>query len=41
MGLKIAEVEGDAVFFYRLGDKPNEAEVFEQVKEMYNAFHTQ
>lgn len=41
MGLKIAELEGDAVFFYRVGDKPSEREVYQQIKEMYEAFHMQ
>jgi len=41
MGLKIAELEGDAVFFYRVGEKPTQEELFDQVKKMYIAFHKQ
>lgn len=41
MGLEIAELEGDAIFFYRVGEKPSQEELFEQVKKMYIAFHKQ
>ncbi|WP_353777121.1 DUF2652 domain-containing protein [Winogradskyella sp. 3972H.M.0a.05] len=38
-GLELAEIEGDALFFYKLIDKPNEAEIRQQVEDMYLAFH--
>lgn len=40
LGLKIAEIEGDAIFFYRLGGKPTLEELQDQVQKMYNAFYT-
>lgn len=39
LGLKIAEIEGDAVFFYRNGKKPTIKEIHEQCTEMFIAFH--
>lgn len=41
MGLEIAELEGDAIFFYRVGEKPSQHELYDQVKSMYIAFHKQ
>ena len=38
-GLQLAEIEGDALFFYRIGDV-NINQVREQVERMYIAFHT-
>ncbi|MGH1384857.1 DUF2652 domain-containing protein [Kordia sp.] len=38
-GLQLAEIEGDALFFYRIGDV-NINQIREQVKRMYVAFHT-
>ena len=39
LGLKVAEVEGDAVFFYRIGEAPTVKEINAQIEEMYLAFH--
>lgn len=39
MGLKVAEVEGDAVFFYRIGEKPSAKELHKQIEKMYFSFH--
>lgn len=39
IGLQLAEIEGDALFFYRIGDVDIN-QVREQVKRMYIAFHT-
>jgi ribosome-associated toxin RatA of RatAB toxin-antitoxin module len=38
-GLQLAEIEGDALFFYRIGDVDIH-QIREQVKRMYIAFHT-
>ena len=37
--LNVNEIEGDAVFFYRLGVPPSVSEIVEQSKNMYLAFH--
>ena len=39
MDLKIAEIEGDAVFFYKEGPIPELKEIVEQSKKMFAAFH--
>jgi hypothetical protein len=39
LNLEIAEIEGDAVFFYKKGNKPSLEKIFEQCKLMYFAFH--
>jgi hypothetical protein len=39
-GLQLAEIEGDALFFYKKTDKINAKELEEQIKKMYMAFHT-
>lgn len=39
LNLEIAEIEGDAVFFYKKESKPGLEEIFEQCKLMYFAFH--
>lgn len=39
MGLKVAEVEGDAIFFYKLGGKPIANELYKQIEAMYFSFH--
>ncbi len=41
MGLKISEIEGDAIFFYKLGPIPTPEEIAEQCKKMFIAFHEQ
>jgi Protein of unknown function (DUF2652) len=38
--LEVGEIEGDAVFFYRLGDVPPPDALLEQVKMMFTRFHT-
>ena len=40
MGLKVAEIEGDAVLFYREGPPPSKAELLEQTRKMFVEFHT-
>ncbi|PKP51205.1 MAG: hypothetical protein CVT95_01420 [Bacteroidetes bacterium HGW-Bacteroidetes-12] len=39
IGLKVAEIEGDAVFFYRVGEKPSVKAIYEQCEKMFLAFH--
>lgn len=39
LGLTVAEIEGDAVFFYRMGEEPTFYEITEQVRTMYLNFH--
>lgn len=41
IGLKVSEIEGDAVLFYRMGELPSAEELYEQAKKMYVAFHKQ
>ena len=41
LGFKVAEVEGDAVLFYREGPPPTFARVLKQSKSMFMAFHRQ
>jgi hypothetical protein len=38
--LEVAEVEGDAVFFYRLGGEPAFVELIDQAKIIYSGFHS-
>jgi hypothetical protein len=38
--LQISEIEGDAILFYRQGQKPTAAEILAQVQRMYVKFHT-
>ncbi len=40
IGLELAEIEGDALFFYRLADEINHRNLEEQIHKMYTAFHT-
>ncbi len=37
---QLAEIEGDALFFYKITEKVNLNELHKQVEEMYIAFHT-
>jgi hypothetical protein len=37
--LKVGEIEGDAVFFYRTGSAPTMDQLLEQVKTMFTRFH--
>ncbi|HEX7902453.1 MAG TPA: DUF2652 domain-containing protein [Chitinophagaceae bacterium] len=39
MGLKISEVEGDAVLFYHFGETPDLDIVYAQVERMFLSFH--
>ncbi len=39
LDLKVSEIEGDAVFFYRIGEEPSFEELIQQVEEMYTKFH--
>ena len=39
MGLRISEIEGDAILFYREGTAPTAAELLAQVQRMYVRFH--
>lgn len=39
LGLTVAEIEGDAVFFYREGALPTRGRIAEQARRMFEAFH--
>jgi len=39
LNLEISEVEGDAIFFYRLGEKPDLGSLLQQVEKMFTRFH--
>lgn len=39
MGLELAEIEGDALFLYKLEDQVNVSELEQQIEAMYLAFH--
>jgi len=39
-GLQLAEIEGDALFFYKIEHQTNIKQIREQIKRMYLAFHT-
>jgi hypothetical protein len=39
IGLEISEVEGDAILFYRFGERPDLKEVYGQVENMFREFH--
>jgi hypothetical protein len=38
-GLIISEIEGDAILFYKFGERPSLHEVYRQVEKMFSAFH--
>jgi hypothetical protein len=40
LSMKVSEIEGDAVLFYRMGNPPSLKEIVEQVKKMFVDFHT-
>jgi hypothetical protein len=40
LNLEISEVEGDAIFFYKLGDKPGLQSLLQQVEKMFTRFHS-
>lgn len=39
IGLEISEIEGDAILFYKYGEIPDLATLYEQVARMFCAFH--
>lgn len=39
IGLEVGEIEGDAIFFYRLGKAPSLNELLKQVQIMFTRFH--
>ena len=39
LNLQISEIEGDAIFFYRPGNKPNLKSLLQQVEKMFTRFH--
>jgi hypothetical protein len=39
LDLKISEIEGDAILFYKFGEAPPLAELYRQVEEMFCNFH--
>lgn len=41
IGLEISEIEGDAILFYKYGEPPDLQKLYEQVKQMFCAFHRQ
>ena len=41
IGFEVAEIEGDAVFFYRKGKRPSAQELYQQTERMYISFHKQ
>jgi len=40
LSMKVSEIEGDAVLFYRIGEAPSLADIIEQVKKMFIDFHS-
>lgn len=40
IGLELAEIEGDALFFYKEGPLPSRQEILSQAHKMYTAFHS-
>jgi len=39
LNLQVSEIEGDAIFFYRPGDKPDMKSLLEQVEKMFTRFN--
>jgi hypothetical protein len=39
LGLEVSEIEGDAILFYRFGDAPDIQKIYDQVQQMFIAFH--
>lgn len=39
IGLEVSEIEGDAIFFYRIGKPPGIDELLQQVQTMFTRFH--
>ena len=40
INLKLSEIEGDALLFYRMGNAPTAAELLAQIQKMYTQFHS-
>ena len=38
-GLEISEIEGDAILFYKFGERPSLATLYKQVEKMFCMFH--
>lgn len=41
IGLKVSEIEGDAILFYRSGELPSLEKIVHQCKKFYNEFYSQ
>ncbi|HKO81329.1 MAG TPA: DUF2652 domain-containing protein [Chitinophagaceae bacterium] len=39
IGLEVSEIEGDAILFYKFGDSPDLARLYQQVEKMFCDFH--
>jgi hypothetical protein len=39
IGLEISEIEGDAILFYKYGEKPELERIYKQVEKMFREFH--
>jgi hypothetical protein len=39
IGLEVSEIEGDAILFYKFGQSPDLKELYQQVEQMFCAFH--
>ena len=39
MGLQVSEIEGDAILFYKFGNSPDLAQLYQQVEKMFCDFH--
>src|SRR5690349_9233023 len=39
LGLEISEIEGDAILFYKFGPSPDLNQLYQQVENMFCAFH--
>ncbi|HMG67222.1 MAG TPA: DUF2652 domain-containing protein, partial [Chitinophagaceae bacterium] len=39
LNLEICEIEGDAIFFYKVGNKPDLESLLQQVEKMFTRFH--
>ncbi len=39
IGLEISEIEGDAILFYKYGEKPELEQIYKQVEKMFCEFH--
>src|ERR1700742_4255600 len=38
-GFEVSEIEGDAILFYKFGDRPEMGELYRQVEAMFTGFH--